>query len=335
MPGIDYSKWEQLKYSSSSDTESDFGRDDEGHHGGRAAPQVTRLEYPSRVTLGPNGVQLEQVPPQASASPFPRTSASLTATPGDGTAVAHPIHKRPSLAEVDAVTPIVSSASTGDATGRQGDDRGRVDATEDDEDLLYESLARNGGREGAHHWWTQTEDTVTVSFLVPWETKGKWVTEFRLYEAPAATAGESELYHAHLKISIQAPPACLMAARSDACASPAPLHIDQVFRYPVKLSEDLIDGCWQLLSMPKRHLRLLVVQLFKEPVGLGMTLWWDRCFLTDTASVIADTHTIPDRMRRMQATPGSKEKAQQFREAWADAHAEFRRRRAGAQAEKL
>ncbi|CAG9582605.1 conserved hypothetical protein [Leishmania major strain Friedlin] len=328
MAGIDYSKWDKLCDSgTSSGTEYEGDRDDKGHDDSSRAPQVTRLEYPSRVTLGPNGVQLEQVPPKASASPFPGTCAPPEETDNGSVAVARcPIKEESFHAEYDTGASNASSHATGNTAGRRDDDQERMGATDDDEDLLYESLARNGGREGSHHWWTQTEDTVTVSFLVPWETKGKSVTEFRLYEARSTTALESELLQAHLEITILVRPACLTSPSSGPSASAAPLRIHQVFRYPVKLSEDLIDGCWQLHFMPRRHLRLLVVQLFKEPVGLGMTLWWDRCFVTDTTSVIADTQTIPDRKRRMEATPGSKEKAGQFRKVWADAHEEFRRR---------
>ncbi|KAG5466833.1 hypothetical protein LSCM1_01010 [Leishmania martiniquensis] len=325
MSGIDYSKWEQLKYSSSG-TDSDLDKDDEEHNSSVREPQVARLEYPSRVILGPNGVRLEQAPPQASATPFSGTNVAPTATQGGNTVTTHPSNKESSLAESDVATAGVGTDSTGTTTLRKSEGQKHRDADDDDEDLLYENLARNGGREGAQHWWTQTEDTVTVSFLVPWETKGKWVTEFRLYEAPAAMTQETERQYAQLEIAIQAPPAYLTPGGSHTCAPPAPLRIHRVFRYPVKLCEDLIDGCWQMQFMPKRHLRLLVVQLFKEPVGLGMTLWWDRCFLTDTASVIEDTHMIPDRMRRIQATPGSKERTEQFRKVWADGHEEFRRR---------
>ncbi|CBZ30804.1 conserved hypothetical protein [Leishmania mexicana MHOM/GT/2001/U1103] len=328
MPGIDYSKWDKLSDSgTSSGTEDEGDRDDREHDDSSRHPQVTRLEYPSRVTLGPNGVQREQAPPTASASPFRETSAPPKETHNGSVAVACcPIKEESSRAEHDTGAPKASSYSTRNTAGRRDDDQECMDATDDDEDLLYESLARNGGREGSHHWWTQTEDTVTVSFLVPWETKGKSVTEFRLYEACSTTAPESELHQAHLEITILVPPACLTSASGGPSASPGPLRIHEVFRYPVKLSEDLIDGCWQLYFMPKRHLRLLVVQLFKEAVGCGMTLWWDRCFVTDTTSVIADTPAIPDRKRRTQATPGLKEKAEQFRKVWADAHEEFRRR---------
>ncbi|CAJ1034772.1 hypothetical protein, conserved [Leishmania lindenbergi] len=330
MSGIDYSKWDKLIDSSSGssddDTQLELDRCDEGHRGGCRVPQVTRLKYPSRVILDSNGVRLEEAPPKALASPFCGATAPPRETHSDSVLGAIPFNDESSHAESDTAAGNASSNSNVKTEGVRSAGQERLDATDDDEDLLYESLARNGGREGSHHWWTQTKDTVTVSFLVPWETKGKSVTGFRLYEARAATASGSELPYIHLEIAIQVLPTCLASASGGPPASPAPLHIHEVFRYPVKLSEDLIDGCWQLHFMPKRHLRLLVVQLFKEPVGLGMTLWWDRCFVRDTISVIADTHAIPDRMQQMEATPESKEKAEQFRKVWAEAHEEFRRR---------
>ncbi|KAK7195720.1 hypothetical protein NESM_000502300 [Novymonas esmeraldas] len=325
MRGIDYSKWDKLNCSTSSSGSSrssadvDENVDDEegAYRDSGGAPKVTRLQYPSRVTLGPNGVQLDQAPPAASASPFA------------GAAPRPPV-QHPAPSSSTSGHDAGESAKVGDSAA-MATVCGGVDDAEDDEDLLFESLARNGGREGAHHWWTQTEDTATVSFLVPWETTGKSVTLFRLYETQEKEEGALERCRAHLEIHISPSPPTPVAAASARLTGPpspaAPLCIHGVLRFPVKLTEDLIDGCWQLHRMPKRHLRLLVVQLFKEPVGHGMTLWWDRCFTTDTQSVIADPHAIPDRVRRAATVPGSSEKAAQFRQVWAEAHEEFRRRR--------
>ncbi|KAG5492670.1 hypothetical protein JKF63_01249 [Porcisia hertigi] len=327
MPGIDYSKWDRLNCSSTSSSDGSSDDDHDEYRGGSRSPRVTRLEYPSCVTTGPNGVQLVPPPREASTSPFLGINTQCTTTPGSSGASAFLMNPGSSSADPGGTKGKGTSDVTGSTIGTRQGGQERVDAADDDEDLLYERLARNGGREGSHHWWAQTEDTVTVSFLVPWETNSKSVTAFRLYEGGEVPVQESGQRNAHLEITIHLPPARVASTSGAQAAPPSPLYISKVFRYPVKLSEDLIDGCWQLHRMPKRHLRLLVVQLFKESLGLGMVLWWDRCFSTDTISVIADTRTLPGRMQRAEATPGSRnDKVEQFRKVWADAHEEFRRR---------
>ena len=336
MSGIDYSKWDRLECSSSSSSSSG-GSDEEPRpndehtsSGDRGAPKVTRLEYPTHITLGPSGVQLGKAPPKASATPF-HPSVSQRQVPQLETSVQN----------AELTTGFTSSStSPRDATQQLHSNEEGADAADEDEDLLYESLARNGGREGTEHWWSQTEDSATVSFLVPWETTAKMVTRFNLHEVRDDTTGQ---HHAQLDVLIHTPAHSSTAVplnveNADATFSPSSggvVHLCKRFRYPIKLSEELVEGCWQLHRMPHRHVRLLVVEVFKEAIGQGMTLWWDRCFVSDSVAVI-DTQKIPDRVQTAAAGgTAAQTKAEQFRQVWDDAHEEFRRRMRERKAKQL
>ncbi|KPI90262.1 hypothetical protein ABL78_0644 [Leptomonas seymouri] len=330
MSRIDYSKWDKFECSSSggsdesnnSDEESDSRHHTSGNHG---PPTVTRLEYPTCVSLGPSGVQLAKAPTKASASPFNPTAPPAPQKQSEG-----------NTGGMKASETFCRSSSPHENAVRAHLDEERIDAADDDEDLLYESLARNGGREGAQHWWSQTEDCAIVSFHIPWDTTAKDVTEFHLHEIKDE---ESKQYRAQLDVTIQvsfphADPAVYHSGTAGAISPPAVMHICKQFRYPIKLSEELVEGCWQLHRMSQRRVRLLVIEVFKEPIGQGLTLWWDRCFVSDTASVI-DTQSIPDRVQRTAATGMcAREKAEQFRKVWDEAHEEFRRRRRERKAEQ-
>lgn len=325
MSGIDYSKWDKFDCNSSSgssNTDSSADEADEGH-GGSAAPQVTRLEYPTRVTLGPSGVQLASPPPKATASPF--LSPAPLRTVQNSSAMVETSEQT----EASASESLVKAKPKDEHVREEGGDGNHDDDddAEAEEDMLYESLARNGGREGGEHWWSQSEDSATVSFLIPWETTAKCVSAFHLREV---RDGASDSYRAQLDVTLQLTPHAAKATpqmnEEDVSALPRVVYICKQFRYPIKLAEELVEGCWQLHRMPRRHVRLLVVEVFKEPIGQGMTLWWDRCFVSDTASVI-DTQQIPDRVQRGAAAgPGAAAKAEEFRRVWDEAHEEFRRR---------
>lgn len=330
MSGIDYSKWDKLNCSTSSSTSSRCDSDDVdeqsaqhthrsrdgGNKNSNGAPKVTRLKYPSRVTLGPSGVQLASAPPKATASPF---APSLSEPPQRSTV-------RNEAANANANNGKSLTASNGGV-----EENLENEDDEDDEDLLYHSLARNGGREGTEYWWSQREDCATVSFLVPWDATAKDVTHFSLSEVQSETSSGPS--HAQLDVTVTVAPrrqtSTAQANEEQAPTESVSLRISKQFRYPIKLTDDLVAGCWQLHRMPRRHVRLLVVEVFKEPIGHGMTLWWDRCFVSDTVSVI-DTQQIPDRVRGASGAAASgvaaQTKAEEFRKVWDEAHEEFRRR---------
>ncbi|RNF11792.1 Low complexity protein [Trypanosoma conorhini] len=271
MPGVDYSKWDKF-------CDSDDSGGDEGAKSGR--PCVTRLQYPSRVTVGPGGVHMEASPPLATASPF---------TGGSGAAAA-------------AATARADPAPGGKPPSQQGapkEVKDDAEAEAEEDEMMYNNLTRNGGRERDSHLWSQTRDTASVSFILPsMATKAKDIVNFRLCAEERPDGGS----------------VCVLTFSTRGVEEERRC----VFRYPVKLDSDVVEGCWQLHSLPSRSLRLMVVQLVKEPVAVGMSLWWDRCFVTDRTTV--DTRTLADR------SGAEALRGEQFQRAWHQAHEEFKKR---------
>ncbi|ORC92223.1 Low complexity protein [Trypanosoma theileri] len=269
MSGIDYSKWDKLSDSSASDNDDNDNNYDNNEGKVTGDPRVTQLQYPSRVTIGPDGIHMETMPPKATVSPFGKTNATTTTT-----------------------VPVQSSAI------KTSQDVYKNEQEEEDE-MMYFNLTRNGGCEGDSHLWSQTRDTATVSFILPtMETKAKDICNFRLI----AEEQQDRTSVCVLSFSLRG----IEGERR------------YVFRYPVKVDEDIVDGCWQLHSLPTRSLRLLIVQLVKEPVAMGMSLWWDKCFVTD--QTVIDTRKIADRNN------GAAARAEEFKKVWDQAHEEFKKR---------
>ncbi|KAG8348795.1 hypothetical protein TRVL_00380 [Trypanosoma vivax] len=286
MPGIDYSKWNKICDSDDSDEENRIGK-----------PSVTRLEYPSRVTLAPDGVRVDVVPPQATVSPFKGERRPTVAC-------GVPMHSAGCVASECKA----SSNSTGHspstfpcaqtAVGEAKCVNEDKDKDEDEDRMMYQNLTRNGGCEARSHLWSQTRDTASVSFIMPsMQTRAKDIYNFRIFTEEQSN--HSSAYFIAFGVK-----------------GAAGEHRFQL-RYSVKVDEEVVEGCWQLHTLATMSLRLLVVQLVKEPLGLGMFLWWDRCFVTDTT--VVDTTKISGR------SSSETKRAEGFRESWAKAHDEFRR----------
>ncbi|KEG10919.1 Low complexity protein [Trypanosoma grayi] len=274
MSGIDYSKWDKFCESDESD----------GSEGASGRPSVTRLQYPSRVTVGPNGVHMETVPPKATASPFNGTSDVTLTNCAIPTTTA---------SAADA------AASCNSSVVPPSVPKSRQDDEMEEDEMMYRNLTRNGAHEGESHIWSQTQDTASVSFILPtMQTKGKDIYNFRLCaeEQPDRTS------------------LCVLSFGVRGLQGERRF----VFRYPVKVDDEVVEGCWQLHSLTTKSMRLMVVQLVKEPVGVGMSLWWDKCFLTDQTTV--DTTKISGRSDAAAA------RAEQFQKTWEEAHAEFKNR---------
>lgn len=322
MSRIDYSKWDRLEVSSSDeDQESDEECEGETrgsghtlssrHHAHTAGkPQVTTLTHPSRVTVGPDGVQVEAALPLATASPFrspPQTTTTTTpgtTPPPNGAAVA---------TDVRSVTGLQSTGGSEKQSARVVE-TAPCEEADVEENALYNALTHNGGREGDDHLWAQSNDTVTISFIVPMATKAKDVIAFRVF---AKEPGTSPVDRPLIVFDLAPPP---LRAEKGLTAT---RHVEKELCYPVKLQEDVLDGCWQLQTLPSRGLRLLVVQLSKENVVYGATLWWDRCCTTDTLSTI-NTLTIADR----KDLPKEAAEAEARRNVWKEANDRFRQRHA-------
>ncbi|CBH14751.1 hypothetical protein, conserved [Trypanosoma brucei gambiense DAL972] len=304
MPGIDYSKWDKICDS------DDSGSGDSATPG---KPRVTQLEYPSRVTISSSGVHMVNTPSQATVSPFrePLSGSNNKNNNNESRGAPLPAWTSSSSNAVDGGGIIGASSASAhncDSPARSGGvpcgdkytPRCNDDSDGESEDhMMYNNLIRNGGREGESHIWSQTRDTVSVSFILPnMNTKAKDIQNFSLEE-------EEQPNHTS---------SCVISFSVKGDGG----RRRYVLRYPVKVDEDTVEGCWSLHSLPAYPLRLLVVQLVKESMALGMTLWWDRCFIAD--QTIIDTTKISER-NGADAT-----RAEAFRQSWEKAHEEFKRR---------
>ncbi|CCW69452.1 unnamed protein product [Phytomonas sp. Hart1] len=358
MSGIDYSKWDHIVASESSfgsdiscsscveDARySDLKRDNgvENYSGkpyseneGNRKPRVVKLSQPSRVMIGPGGVQLSTGSdgyPKAMASPFqsePSKGAKQNETSDQNQQLCSsnpndaPFHppKVPTSCETEEMKK---------CTGGDNKDAGEEEE-ENDEEILYRNLTLNGGREGDSHLWAQTDDTLTVSFIVPMDTRGKVVKRLCIYnkegsherESAANEEADEEKEKDISKNNEFVSASTIMRTQiSISFASPHPLgELRQTFSYRIKTDDELLEGCWELLTLPKRELRVLVVHLFKEAIGAGITFWWDRCFVSDSTSVV-DTRALASRRDTPSTAACKSEKAEVFQKVWKEAHEMF------------
>lgn len=170
--------------------------------------------------------------------------------------------------------------------------------TRDDDEILYECLSKNGGKEGDSHIWSQTDDSVTISFPIPLNIRAKDIFGFRIHEVEIVRGG----------VILQRPQIEFSYKISDETVT-----VVKEFYYPLKLDEDLLNGCWELKTINNQ--RFLIVQVFKMLVAIGVVVWWDRCFSTDTN--LCNTNTIQSR----KGTQGAN-----FQQVWEEAHDLFKQR---------
>lgn len=154
-----------------------------------------------------------------------------------------------------------------------------------------EELVRNGGREGDSHCWSQTIDAATVSFIMPPAVKSKDISGFRIYEV------EPNKPQIEFRYTADGATTC----------------VAKLFKYPLKVEEGVLEGCWELRTIGVS--RFLVVQVVKKEMMQRVALWWDQCFADDV--LVVDTRSITDR----KGTSGEK-----FSQVWAEAHELFRKR---------
>lgn len=174
-----------------------------------------------------------------------------------------------------------------------------TDRSEDD--ILYDCLTKNGAKEGESHMWSQTDDSATISFLVPLDLRSKDISGFRIHEVDVVRDGVA-LRRPRIEFSYRMPSNVAVTITND-------------FYYPLKLDSDLLDGCWELKTIHNQ--RFLIVQVFKMSVAAGVVIWWDRCFSTDIN--LLNTSTIQSRKSAQ---------SQRFQQVWEEAHDLFRQRMA-------
>lgn len=286
--GLDYSKWDKLHFSDDEgekasdsgslvDSEDDMPQQPAGTQR-RQAPVVTRLDHPSSVSIGPAGIQVNH-PPKATASPFQSTP---------------PVLQR-----------VVESPAVLEEPRQQGQPRSSEDGTDDlEDDLLISKLTRNGQRCNGY-FWSQIRDMATFVVILPaLNVRGGNIHNFNVVRT-AETCDVSVDGAAVLSFSVSLPGTAASIQQ-----------FSFVLRYPVKCDDDTIDGCWQLHTFAGKGLRVLVVELHKEPFAHQLYLWWDRACIGESP---IDTTTLEDRKREHMAPSG-------LQHIWDEAHKEFRQR---------
>jgi hypothetical protein len=328
MPVTDYAKWEKMDLS-----------DMEEENRARK-PRLTRLEGPSRITIGAPEA------PVPDSGPVPHTSGRQTShdaldyskwdkmvddeDEGESDDETSMDVRAQSVASAPAAPTSSSSfgysypASTGmaadafeeDALDPQEEERLReVLATstisapppcaispEERLSALSARLSRNGAvRES--HLWRQSADEVEISVLVPPGTRAKQV---RPKLIPSAEPASSPT---------------LLVERTDAAGS-SPPYFRGVLAYPVEVPDEAGELSWEITDYEPEALggrRVVRVNLRKPPMQ-GLVVWWTRALQIEPE---IDTLSLPDRKR----VTG----AEEMQSVWEQAQVMFREKVASLQ----
>jgi hypothetical protein len=302
MP-VDYSKWDKLQYS---DEEGDDQSDRDGSlvdsedeepvkrpsvsssvpfaedSGVGRRPVVTRLDHPSSISIGPSGIEVQH-PPKATASPFLAAPPLVVAT-------------SPSDVEHAPLTLQTAPRAEGQAENVS------EDADDLEDDLLVSKLTRNG-QNCDRYFWSQTREMATFVVVLPsLNVRGGNIHNFSIISTGSSDVASDGA--ARVSFAVSAPDTGLVEPFSFS------------LRYPIKTDEDTVDGCWQLHTLATKGMRLLVVELHKDPIGHQLYLWWDRACVGESP---IDTTKLEDRSKEKMAPSN-------VQQVWDEAHEEFRRR---------
>lgn len=326
---VDYSKWEKLNVSSSSD-------DSEGEE--NSCPRVRRFEKPQSVTFGGSD-PFQSV--DSHKSPHLHTPASQDVID------APPLRETVSSSSKRNDLRASSNACSEDTSVTEENVSSKKERSEvpiSDIDVLDLAFRCSNGGFGSQYAWSQTATEVTATFLgLPLGTKGRDVT-VAIHEKglshdntmgetlPDSTGRRSGRF---LTITIKESP-----------------FIEQQFSYPVILDDNCIF--WELktfsrvTNVPKLEeavgrgvcntnnvasnlleppVRVLLLTVAKANLVAGVTLWWN-CLFVDGPTI--DVSAIPER-----ATEKSRNRQKQFREAWEAAHTSFLTRVKAAESSKI
>eukprot|EP00967_Tisochrysis_lutea_P016780 scaffold18951_cov35-Tisochrysis_lutea.AAC.2 len=303
MPVTDYSKWERMQLEEEEEEEQRPGR-----------PRVTRLEGPSRITLG----ALQQAPPTT--APPPHSSSmrlakhSLDYSRWDKMVIDEEEESEDGESGDDAVaaagqgfpptssTADPSNMSNSPSTMKTSDshpDEREEDALDADEERRlreiictpssslpqaanaqrdsFSALAARLSRNGAIqelHLWRQTRDEVEISILMPPTTRAKQVRP-QLIQASDPTAA--------LKLLVEY-----------GGASKESPYFCKTLAYPVEQPDEDTGLAWELTDYEPASeggRRVLRVSLRKQ-VPHGVIVWWTRAFQGEPE---IDTLSLPDR----------------------------------------
>mmetsp|Transcript_20299 Transcript_20299/g.23396 ORF Transcript_20299/g.23396 Transcript_20299/m.23396 type:complete len:302 (-) Transcript_20299:34-939(-) len=254
---IDYSKWDRFGDGESEDEHQESEEEAENptdaeveEHAAIRKPQVTRLDHPSSVTIGPDGLQVK-FPEKASASPFSMQCPKFVSSTAPST-TSSTVHSSQTLRSQQC----------------------EADITDDlEDDLLLSKLSRDGQQvasivgvsASAPYLWSQTRETVTLSiFLQNSAIRGSQIQNFRVTKLVDVTDCSTE------------------GSSRVAFSVFGGGEVSLILRYPVKCDEERIEGCWNLHTLSSKQQKLMVIQLDKEDFANGVYLWWDRACIGET-----------------------------------------------------
>ena len=299
---MDYSKWANMTTDDDEDDESPPRK-----------PRVTRLEGPSRITLG--GGQRQEPPPAcyASAAPAaPTATQKRVGTLGEQYAKwdhfveeedgsdeepttydeandwEDPLDDR-EQARLREVLHGSSSAAPTPSSAASSSSRGSAFET------LRARLTRNGAAR-ERHLWGQTESEVEVSVLLPAGTRAKDLRPDLVAADPLSGTKQRLVVH-----------------RMNAKGA-EPLFSDAL-AYPVAQPESAEDLAWEVSDYEPSALngRRVLRLTFRKEAPHGIVLWWERCFMGEEK---CDTQVFPDRRHAG--------KAEQIQSVWAEAQRMFK-----------
>lgn len=294
MPVTDYSKWASM----------DYGDDDDDDDRPRK-PRVTKLEGPSKITLGAP----EPSPATALAAVKPGTNASAKAASALPTkAKSPPAPKRPGLDyskwdrwdHLDGVSDLSSEEEVDEADHEDALDEdeqrklrevmteaapppppppalGASSTVSDDPAtrlaLRQKLLSRNGAVREAY-LWRQTADEVDLGIFVPAGTRGKEMRPELILAAPDTDSRERLVIHR---------------------AGGGTPFFDAELAYPVEQQgQETQDEelQWEVTDWEPDGGRRLVQISLRKKSPQGVIIWWERAFPGEEA---IDTAAIPDR----------------------------------------
>mmetsp|Transcript_19408 Transcript_19408/g.45144 ORF Transcript_19408/g.45144 Transcript_19408/m.45144 type:complete len:328 (-) Transcript_19408:485-1468(-) len=319
MP-IDYSKWDDLEVSSSSDEEEDgleVGDDRSRLSPGR--PRVTRLDAPSSVTFGGPGGSISAAVPEARPGDEPRGTTAAAAIPrsGGGTTLAAP---KPSPSSPATAPSSAAPSSSGRAPPSWTDHGGFLVA------LPSSATTTGGGGETTLRrrslYWSQDRYSVTLRLELSGGASEKvasvsveGILPYRDRNAATATTVKPKL------VAVSACGEVLLTGEL-----PHPVHRtedddDEEEQRGLDDNTVLLDD-WSIVTAtgdasddPKRFLTIV---LYKAVPMEGLTLWWRR--------PIADVPEADASEIRGETSGGAKSR-EDFLAAWEAAHEQFREKR--------
>jgi hypothetical protein len=185
-------------------------------------------------------------------------------------------------------------------------------------------LSRNGQVVGDSYLWSQSASEVTLSVVVPPDTRARDVAV--AVSRPAGQGGE----HHRVRVTVQgssvvdhhlAFPIQLADATSDvAAAEDIDWVVEDLDEAAPAAGEGQGDGATQGDWPRRRPRRLVRVTLRKACIPgaseQGMVLWWNRCLGDHPGEKPIDTASFVDRKPTAQRN-------QQAQQAWAEAQAMF------------